>query len=108
MSARLPSTGPIPVAERAGRGFIPVLFHPTCGAERYPRKAKLNADEAIAYARRVIAFRKIRTNEAKRRLAAISDPWWVEVVASMNVKPPLANVQGRVNRDRTGFEGWEC
>jgi hypothetical protein len=77
-------TGPIPVASRVGRGYVRVVFHPNDGPERFPRKARATLAEAIEYARRVIAFRRIRTNEAKRRLAAISDPFWVEVVASMN------------------------
>jgi hypothetical protein len=43
-------------------------------------------------------------DEKHRRLAAISDPWWVEVVASMNLRPKLVHTP--VNRDRTGFDGW--
>lgn len=44
--------------------------------------------------------------ERRRRLEAISDPWWVEVVAEMNrhTKPKLFHTP--VNRDRTGFQGW--
>jgi hypothetical protein len=62
--------------------------------------------EAIEYGRRVIAFRRIRASEAKRRLAAISDPWWVETIAEMNLRPKLVHTP--VNRDRTGFDGWGC
>src|SRR5258706_6367322 len=79
--------GPTPVACCVGNGFVPVIFHPDRGPERLPRKAKATPDEAIAYAARVIWYRQIRTNEARRRLAAISDPWWLEVVASLNLKP---------------------
>ena len=96
--------GPMPVACRVGNGFVPVIFHPDRGPERLPRKAKATPDEAIAYAARVIWYRKIRTNEARRRLAAISDPWWVEVVASLNLKP--MTVHTPVNRDRTSFDAW--
>jgi len=106
MTSRIAITGPVPVAHRVGNAFIPAIYHPEHGAERFPRKAKATPDEAIAYAQRVIWFRRIRTNEAKRRLAAISDPWWVEVVASMNLKPMGAHQP--VNRDRTGFDGWRC
>jgi hypothetical protein len=98
------STAPIPVASRVGRGYVPVIFHPDHGPERYPRKAKTTLAEAIEYARRVIAFRRIGTNEAKRRLGAISDPFWLEIVASMNIKPKVVHTP--VNRDRTAFDGW--
>src|SRR5262249_16454962 len=94
-------TGPTPVACRVGNGFVPVIYHPDCGTERHPRKAKANPDAAIAYAARVLWYRQIRTNEAKRRLAAISDPWWLEVVASLNLKP--MTVHTSVNRDLTAF-----
>jgi hypothetical protein len=45
-------------------------------------------------------------DEKRLRLAAISDPWWVEVVASMNLKPRAVHMP--VNRERTGSDGWEC
>ena len=99
-------TGPTPVASRVGNAFVPVIFHPDHGPERYPRKAKFNPDDAIAYAARVIWYRQIRTNEAKRRVAAVSDPWWLEVVASLNLKP--MTVHTPVNRDRTSFDAWRC
>jgi hypothetical protein len=97
-------TGPTPVACRVGNGFVPVIYHPDRGPERLPRKAKATPDEAIAYAARVIWYRQIRTNEARRRLAAISDPWWLEVVASLNLKPMAVHTP--VNRDRTSFDAW--
>ncbi len=97
-------TGPTPIACRVGMGFVPVIYHPDRGLERLPRKAKATPDEAIAYAARVIWYRKIRTNEARRRLAAISDPWWLEVVASLNLKPGGPHYP--VNRDRTSFDAW--
>jgi len=96
--------GPMPVASRVGNGFVPVIFHPDRGPERLPRKAKATPDEAITYAARVIWYRQIRTNEARRRLAAISDPWWLEVVASLNLKPMAVHTP--VNRDCTSFDAW--
>jgi hypothetical protein len=97
-------TGPTPVACRVGNGFVPVIYHPDRGPDRHPRKAKATAQEAIAYAARVLWYRQIRTNEARRRLAAISDPWWVEVVASLNLKPMAVHTP--VNPDRTSFDAW--
>src|SRR5258706_14371265 len=92
---------PMPVACRVGNAFVPVIYHRDRGPERLPRKAKATPDEAIAYAARVIWYRQIRTNEARRRLAAISDPWWLEVGASPNLKPGGAHYP--VKRDRTSF-----
>jgi hypothetical protein len=83
-------------------GWVPVIHGPQ--TEVFSRKIKPTAAKAIDYARRTIAYRRLRTNEAKRRLAAISDPWWVEVVAEMSLKPKLVHTQ--VNRDRTAFQGW--
>jgi hypothetical protein len=84
--------------------FVPAIFDPDDGPELYWRKAKPTPEAALRYAERVLHFRKLRTNEARRHLAAISDPWWLEVVAGMNLKPML--VHQPVNRERTGFDGW--
>jgi hypothetical protein len=84
-------------------GWVPVIHGPE--VEVFRRKVKPNAAAAIAYARRTIAYRRLRTNAAKRRLAAISDPWWVEVVAEMSLKPKLFH--SPVNRERTAFQGWQ-
>ena len=102
-------TGPMPVACRVGNAFVPAIFHPDRGPEyvrwdRYPRKAKSNPDEALAYAARVLWHRQMRAAEKRRRLEAISHPWWVEVVASLNLKP--MTVHTPVNRDRTSFDAW--
>ena len=51
-------------------------------------------------------WRRIRTNKARRHLAALSDPWWLEVVAEMNVTAKPKLVHTPVNRERTGFDGW--
>jgi hypothetical protein len=47
---------------------------------------------------------RLRTNEARRRLAAISAPFWLRVVACMNLKPKAVHTP--VNRERTAFGGW--
>jgi hypothetical protein len=72
-------TGPTPVVHRVGNAFVPVIYHPDRDAEylrneRYPRKAKASAVEAIEYARRVIHYRRIRAAEKRRRLEALSHP----------------------------------
>jgi hypothetical protein len=72
-------TRPTPVAHRVGNGFVPVIFHPDRGTEylrneRYPRKAKASAVEAIEYARRVIHYRRVRAAEKRRRREAIEHP----------------------------------
>jgi hypothetical protein len=110
-SPALPTT-PRAIAQSVGSGFVPTIYHPEGKSEatrfeRLLRKAKATPEAALRHAERVIHFRMIRTNEAKRRLAAISDPWWVEVVASLAPKP-FAIPSARVNRDRTGFDGWNC
>jgi hypothetical protein len=85
-------------------GWVPVIHGPE--PEVFRRKVKPTAAKAIDYARRTIAYRRLRSAEAKRRLSAISDPWWVEVVGSMSLKPKLFHTP--VNRDRTAFDGWNC
>ncbi|SRR5438128_843369 len=78
-------TGLMPVACRVGNGFVPVIFHPDHGPERYPRKAKFNPDDAIAYATRVIWWRQRRAAEKRRRLEALSHPrfaTWAEYQAA--------------------------
>ena len=78
-------TGPIPVACHVGRSFVPVIFHPDYGPERYPRKAKANPDDAIAYAARVLWWRQRREAEKRRKLEALSHPrfvTWGELAAA--------------------------
>jgi hypothetical protein len=80
---------PIPVASHIGRAFIPVIFHPDHGPERYPRKAKANPDEAIAYATRVIWWRQKRAAGKRRKLEALSNPrfaTWGELAAAPEVQ----------------------
>jgi hypothetical protein len=98
-------TEPTPVAWQARPGiYVPAIFHPDQGPEMFWRRCKPTIMEAMEHARRVMWWRRIRTNEAKRHLAAVSDPWWVEVVASMNLKPKLFHTP--VNRERCGWQGW--
>ena len=109
MNSRLFPAGPMPVAQRSGNGFVPVIMHPDhAGPERFPRKAKATLAEAIEYARCVLWWRQRRVAERRRKLAAISDPRWVEVVAEMNRHAKPLTVHRPVNRERTGFQGWEC
>jgi hypothetical protein len=70
----------------------------------YPRKAKSTADAALRWAQRRIYFEQLRTNEARRRLAAISGSHWMGIVASMDLRP--LTWHRPVNRDRTVFQGW--
>ncbi len=67
-------TGPTPVAQRIGKGFIPVVYDPDRGPQRYPRKAKATLAEAIEYARRTIHYRRVRANEKGRRIEALEHP----------------------------------
>lgn len=106
---RLPTTPRAIASMVAVNCYVPVIYNPdrspeSARFERLPRKAKPSPDEALRYAQRVIYFRILRTNEARRRLAAISDTWWLEVVAGMY--PRQLVVHRPVNRDRTEFQGW--
>jgi hypothetical protein len=64
----------------AWTGWVPVIHHPerTAAAytrfERFPRKTKLTADEALVYAARVLWYRERRAADKRRRLEAISHP----------------------------------
>lgn len=108
-SPELPTT-PRPIARQiAPNAFIPVIYRPSNRTEwerfqPYPRKAKTTADAALRYAQRRIYFEQLRTNEARRRLAAISGSHWLGVVASMDLRP--LTWHRKVNRDRTGYDGW--
>lgn len=44
--------------------------------------------------------------ERRRKLEALSGPWWVEALARINrtAKPKLVHTP--CNRERTGFDGW--
>ena len=82
---KLTITGPAPVACRVGNGFVPVVYHPTGGPERFPRKAKATPAEAIEYARRTIHYRHVRSAEKRRKLEALSHPrfaTWGELSAA--------------------------
>ena len=69
----------LPTAWPVGTGWMPVIYHPDRPTtylqyERFPRKAKATATEAITYAIRVVWYREIRAAEKRRRLEAISHP----------------------------------
>ena len=81
MNVTLP-TKALPTAFPVGTGWMPVIYHPDRPAtyvqfERFPRKAKATATEAIGYAMRVVWYRQMRAAEKRRRLEAISHPrYW--------------------------------
>jgi hypothetical protein len=80
-SPALPAS-PRAIAQSVGSGFMPVIYRPDGKTEaqrfeRLPHKTKLTPEAALRHAERVIYFSQLRTNEAKRRFAATSDPWWV-------------------------------
>jgi hypothetical protein len=84
----------MPIAQPAGSGWVPVIYHPERKAEylrfeRFPRKAKLTGTEALRYAGRVLNYRQTRENEKRRRLEAI-DP---RLVA--DAERILPSVEGR-------------
>ncbi len=98
-----------PFVIQVGSGFVPFIHHPErptpwLRVERFPRKAKATAGEALQYAQRVVWYRQMRAAEKRRRLEVTVHPWWVEVVASLNLKP--MTVHTPVNRDRTSFDAW--
>ena len=68
-----------PFAVAVGSGFVPFIHHPErptpwLRVERFPRKAKATAGEALQYAQRVVWYRQMRAAEKRRRLEAISHP----------------------------------
>jgi hypothetical protein len=62
-------TRPLPLACCVGTGFVPVIYHPTRVAEY-----QTSADEALAYAARVIWHRQRRAADKRRKLVALSHP----------------------------------
>ena len=73
-------TRAMPLAQPVGTaGWMPVIYHPERTVEylrfaRFPRKTKLTASAAVAYAARVLWHRERRANEKRRRLEALSHP----------------------------------
>jgi hypothetical protein len=72
---------PMPLAACVGTGFIPVIYHPNRVAEylrheRFRRKAKATGAEAVAYAAKVIWYRERRAADKRRKIEALSHPWW--------------------------------
>jgi hypothetical protein len=71
-------TRPLPIAQPFFGGWMPVIYDGSIKTEwlrweRFPRKSKATAGEALAYAARVIWWRQKRENEKRRRVEAI-DP----------------------------------
>jgi len=73
LSSPVPATYAVHVS-----GWMPIIRHPErprfLQEERFPRKVKATAAEAIEHARRVIHYRQIRAAEKRRRLEAICHP----------------------------------
>jgi hypothetical protein len=101
-SPSLPAT-PRVLAQSVGTGFVPCVYE-NGQIKRLPRKAKPTPEAALRYAERRLYFSQLRTNEARRRLAAVSDPFWLRLVAGMSLQPKPVHTP--VNRERTGFDGW--
>jgi hypothetical protein len=79
-------TRPLPLAQPIGTGWIPAIYHAERSTEytrfeRFQRKAKLTADEALRYAAHTIHFRQIRKADKRRKIEAISDPRWLAIAA---------------------------
>jgi hypothetical protein len=98
----LPAT-PRVLAQSVGTGFVPCIYRDG-RVERLIRKAKTTPEAALHYAERRLYFSQLRTNEARRRLAAASDPFWLRLVAGMSLQPKPVHTP--VNRERTAFQGW--
>jgi hypothetical protein len=68
-----------PIARVVGTGYMPIVYYPErreewMRAERFPRKVKATADEALEYATRTIWYRQMRELTSMRRLQAIVRP----------------------------------
>jgi uncharacterized protein YjiS (DUF1127 family) len=101
-SLPLPAT-PRVLAQSVGSGYVPCIYD-AGQIKRLPRKAKTTPEAALRYAERRVYFAQLRTNEARRHLARISDPFWFRLVADIGAKQKLFHTP--VNRERTGFDGW--
>jgi hypothetical protein len=71
-----------PFAVPVGSGFVPFIHHPErptpwLRVERFPRKAKATAGEALHYAQRVVWYRQMRAAEKRRRLEATVHPRYI-------------------------------
>jgi hypothetical protein len=74
---------PVPSAVAAGTWWIPIIDHPGRIASyvrhtRFPKKAKLTAAAAIAYAAKVIAWREHFDGFKRRRREATMHPRYLE------------------------------
>ena len=75
-------TRALPIAQPFFGGWLPVIYDGSVKTEwlrfeRFPRKTKATADEALAYAGRVIWYRQVRENEKRRHREAVDHPdYW--------------------------------
>lgn len=76
-------TKPMPLVQRLGNGFVPVIYHPERTTEytrfeRLIRKSKATPAEALRHAERVIWYRQRRANEKRRREELRSPRFFLE------------------------------
>jgi hypothetical protein len=76
-----------PFVIQVGSGFVPFIHHPErptpwLRVERFPRKAKATAGEALQYAQRVVWYRQMRAAEKRRRLEATVHPRYIAYLRS--------------------------
>jgi len=69
--------GPFPLAQPIGTGWMPVIYHSARAAEylrfeRFPRKTKPTAVEALTYATRALWYRQRRAADKRRRIEAMT------------------------------------
>jgi hypothetical protein len=72
----------IPLVLSVPGGYVPAIDHVDRKAgftrvERFPRKAKATAQEALDYAAHVVWRRQTTANELRRRLEILSHPPWL-------------------------------
>jgi len=78
LSPALP-TSPRPLAQKLGTGFVPAIYHPERATEylrfeRFVRKTKISAQDALEYATRALWYRQTRAAAKLRKIEIISDP----------------------------------
>jgi len=77
----------MPLAQPIGVWWFPVIYYPERTTEylrfrRFRRKAKATAEEALAYAERVLWHLERRKVEKRRRLEALEHPRYVMLEAA--------------------------
>lgn len=91
---------PRPLCQSSGSGFVPCLYE-NGRIRRFPRKTRSTPEAALRYAERRLHFSQLRTNEARRRLSAISDPFWIRLVAGMGLKQQMVHTP--INREASSY-----